>query len=277
MARGIDHLVLPVRDLSAARSTYAALGFTLTPRAVHPFGTANSLIQLQGCYLELLEIDAPDKIPPSEEPASFAQFNRDFLENTEGFSMLVVTGGDAEEDYEAFRAAGLAAREPFSFERDAELPDGSTGRVAFTLVFVDYPHAKNTGFFTCSHHRPEVFWQRAYANHANGACSIADVELIAPDADAMGAFIAALSGAQAVVEPTGGRVVDTGRGTVSILPARPGDKVAPRFASFTLKTRDLAGVADHARRADIACCETQSGLEFGSQVMYGVQVKFSAA
>ncbi len=46
--RPIDHLVLAVRDLDAARATYGRLGFTLTPVARHPFGTANSLIQLNG-------------------------------------------------------------------------------------------------------------------------------------------------------------------------------------------------------------------------------------
>ena len=274
MARGIDHLVLPVRDLAAARGTYAALGFTLTPRAVHPFGTANSLIQLEGGYLELLEIDDPDKIPPIEGPASFAQFNRDFLETNQGFSMLVVTGGDAGSDYEALRAAGLAAREPFHFERDAELPDGSTGRVAFTLVFVDYPNAENAGFFTCSHHRPEVFWQRQYQTHANGACAIAGVDLAAPDVKEMAAFIAAFADAPTVAGPAGVRAIHTGRGIVSV---RPGNAAAPRFSAFTLKTRDLAEVADHARQAGISFKQTQSGLEFGSQVMYGVQVNFSAA
>lgn len=34
--RGIDHLVLCVRDLEAARRRYADLGFTTTPPARHP-------------------------------------------------------------------------------------------------------------------------------------------------------------------------------------------------------------------------------------------------
>ena len=76
MARGIDHLVLPVHDLAQAMARYVALGFTVTPRAVHPFGTANALIQLQGCFLELLEVDDAAKIPASQTPASFAQIGR---------------------------------------------------------------------------------------------------------------------------------------------------------------------------------------------------------
>ena len=56
MNRGIDHLVLGVHDLDKARDTYARLGFTTTPRAIHPFGTGNSLVQLQGNFLELLAV-----------------------------------------------------------------------------------------------------------------------------------------------------------------------------------------------------------------------------
>ena len=52
MTRGIDHLVLAVRDLEKARTFYQRLGFTLTPRAQHPWGTANHLAQLNGCFLE---------------------------------------------------------------------------------------------------------------------------------------------------------------------------------------------------------------------------------
>ena len=46
--RGLDHLVLTVRDLDAAEARFRALGFTLTPRAHHPFGTSNNLAIFDG-------------------------------------------------------------------------------------------------------------------------------------------------------------------------------------------------------------------------------------
>ena len=61
--RDIDHVVVMTRDLESARAGWEQLGFTTTPRAVHPFGTANSLIQLQGNFIELLEIDDPERVP----------------------------------------------------------------------------------------------------------------------------------------------------------------------------------------------------------------------
>ena len=78
--RGIDHLVLAGRDLEAMRTHYAGLGFTLTPPARHPFGTANSLVQFDRCFLELLTVADPTAIPePTAGRFSFAAFNRDFL------------------------------------------------------------------------------------------------------------------------------------------------------------------------------------------------------
>ena len=47
-ARGLDHLVLAVRDLDRAADFFTGLGFTLTPRAEHPFGTSNHLAIMDG-------------------------------------------------------------------------------------------------------------------------------------------------------------------------------------------------------------------------------------
>src|SRR5437868_14910068 len=102
--KGIDHLVLCGRDLDAMRENYASLGFTLTPQARHPFGTGNSLIQLEGCFLELLSVFEPEKITGAGAGRfSFAAFNRAFLARGEGMSMLVLDSTDSRADVAAFR------------------------------------------------------------------------------------------------------------------------------------------------------------------------------
>ena len=64
--KGIDHLVLCGRNHETMRESFSSLGFTLTPQAQHPFGTGNSLIQLEGCFLELLRVFEAGKIPEHE-------------------------------------------------------------------------------------------------------------------------------------------------------------------------------------------------------------------
>ena len=60
--RGIDHLVLCVNDLELCAAFYRQLGFTTTPRARHPWGTDNCLIQLAGSFIELLAVSRPSLI-----------------------------------------------------------------------------------------------------------------------------------------------------------------------------------------------------------------------
>src|SRR5262249_12173911 len=161
--KGINHLVLAGHDLEAMRSHYAGLGFTVTPRGEHPFGTGNSLIQLNGSYLELLAVTAPQDIPEHRAGNfSFAAFNRDYLKHHEGFSMLVPDPPDARAAGKAWGAAGLQTYEPFDFSRTAKLADGQEIVVSFSLAFVSHPAAPSLGLFACQHHTPEYFAQPRY-------------------------------------------------------------------------------------------------------------------
>jgi hypothetical protein len=55
-ARAIDHAVLPVESLEATRARLSsALGFTVAPDGMHPFGTENACVYFaDGTFLEPL-------------------------------------------------------------------------------------------------------------------------------------------------------------------------------------------------------------------------------
>lgn len=198
MSTPIDHVVIAVNDLEQAADRYRALGFTLTPRALHPWGTANRLVQLRTRnFIELLEVDRPALISDHDLSAtpprfSFGAFNRDFLKHHEGMSMLVLQGRDSHTDVARFERAGLRTYAPFDFQRDATLPDGSRATVAFSLAFATHPDAPAAGFFTCHNRFPDAFWRSQYQSHANGAQSISEVLMTSdrPEhyADFLGAF-----------------------------------------------------------------------------------------
>lgn len=194
--RDIDHVVIAVHDLAAAKAGWEALGFTTTPRAVHPFGTANSLIQLGGNFVELVEIDDPAKIEDSRgDFFGFAAHNRDFLATRgQGLSMLVLTSEDRDADQAAWRKSGLRTYEPFKFERMARQPDGSERRVAFRLAFTGDASVDGLGFFVCQQETPESFWKPDYQRHANGAKRIHSVQLATPDRTATARFLTEFSG-----------------------------------------------------------------------------------
>ena len=196
--KGINHLVLAGHDLEAMRSHYAGLGFTVTPRGQHPFGTGNSLIQLHGTYLEPLAVTVPQDVPEHRAGHfSFAAFNRDYLARHQGFSMLVLDTSDARADIEAWRAAGLQTYEPFDFSRTAKMPDGEEITVGFSLAFVSHPAAPWLGLFACQHYSPQYFEQPRYLQHANSAMLVQDVWIVGETALDLAGFMQTVTGAGA--------------------------------------------------------------------------------
>ena len=235
----IDHVVLVVRELAAAARTFTALGFTLTPRAQHPWGTANQLAQFRGGnFLELLEVERPERIVEHEREAdpprfSFGAFTRDFLARGEGLSMLVLQGRDSAADLERFAAAGLRRYAPLHFQREATLPDGARATVAFSLAFALDPALPRVGFFTCHNRVPESFWKPAFQEHANGTERIAEVVLVAPEPERHASFLAGFVGGP-VERRADGLAVACGTQRVSVLTP------AAYARRFTGETVDLA-------------------------------------
>ena len=182
MNRSFDHLVLAVNDLDSASEFYKKIGFKITPRAQHPFGTGNHLVQLQGCFLELLGVTQPDNIPTLDDTAfNFSAYNQDYLTRGQGLSMMVLQTKDAAADRDEFAAYGLETYDLFNFSRLAELPDGSKVTVGFTLAFTSVRNLPEAMVFTCQQWRPDLFWKPEYQQHPNGAQTITEVFLVVDD------------------------------------------------------------------------------------------------
>lgn len=218
MVRGLDHLVVAVRDLDAAARAYSALGFTVSPEIRHDWGTANRLIQLDGFFLEILTVADEILIPEATDKAfSFGAFNRDFLARGEGASMLVLESADPDADRESFGKAGLKVFDPFSFHRIANRPDGTTAEVAFDLTIVANPLSPEIGYFTCHNKYPQNFWQPALQTHANGAEAIKTIYMVAEDPSDHHEFLGGFTGQREMRATSLGLEVDTPRGRISVV------------------------------------------------------------
>ncbi|HAI32042.1 MULTISPECIES: VOC family protein [unclassified Thalassospira] len=242
MSRAIDHIVLCVNDLDAAIAVYTQLGFTVTPRAVHPFGTGNALIQLDGMYIELLAVIDPDKIAETDlaQPFSFPIYNRDYLRHREGMSMLALQSRDAEQDRQKFIAAGAAVPPVFHFERDAKTPDGETVGVAFSLAYANHPLLRHAVTFVCQHRHPvQNFYFPDYQSHQNGAVAIGKVLVDHWAAEAVRDFYEEI-GVDAIVDALHGDELISRYGVEDS--AFPTDG----FAGFELIVDDIAKIADAA-------------------------------
>ncbi|MEM8688965.1 MAG: VOC family protein [Pseudomonadota bacterium] len=287
--RGIDHLVLCVNDLEAARTFYGALGFNLTPAAQHPFGTANSLVQLADfSFLELLAVEDASKITAAGTGQfSFGDFNRGFIEEGpgEGFSMLVLDSLDAGADLAAFKAAELTTYEPFGFSRSAKLPDGEEVTVSFSLTFTTHPDLPQGAFFTCQQHAPEHFWKAEYQRHANTASGTAEVIVLADQPLKFANFFQAFVGTDEITAWDEGVTVQTGRGAISVIsPAdwrvhfpetfAPDLDQGPRLAAFRIAVSDLGAVQECLRANDITRLNYGRGVAVPPGEAFGVAIEF---
>jgi len=167
MPRGIDHVVHAVRDLEAAAELYRRLGFTVGARNQHSWGTHNHLVQLPGFFVELLTVAEPEKLGSDGFSALFGTFNRVFLKDQEGLSLLILESNDAAADAARFRSAAIGVSDAMRFEREGKRPDGTTTKVGFSLAFARDAKAPGIGFAVCQQHFPENFWNPAFQQHPN--------------------------------------------------------------------------------------------------------------
>jgi catechol 2,3-dioxygenase-like lactoylglutathione lyase family enzyme len=285
LQRGIDHVVFVVRDLDAARARFARLGFTTTPRADHPFGTSNSLVQLQGNFIELLGVTDRDKVMAAGAGRfSFGRFNAEFLDRREGMTMLVFASDDARRDLAEFQSAGLTAHGPLDFSRKDTLPDGSQVTVSFSLAFVTDPRLPDAAFFVCQQHAPEHFWKPEYQRHANTAHQIAEVVLVADDPKSVKGLFGGLQRPEQVTPVANGLRIQTARGAVTVIapadflarfPGNSWESGSPRFGAVRLTVQDPATAEAVLKAGGVTPKRTQERLWLPPEATGGVVLEFS--
>jgi hypothetical protein len=218
MPHGLDHIVHAVRDLDAAAEFYASAGFTVGARNRHPWGTHNRIVQLKNCYIELLEVAEPEKIVPhGARSFSFGAFNRDFLADREGFSMLILNSSDATLDARAFAAAGIGDFDVFDFAREGKRPDGTSVKLAFSLAFAMDVASSDLRFAACQHHFPQNFWNPTFQTHANGAKNVVGVAMVASNPAGHQNFLKAFAGVGGLHSSATGLKARTENGDIEIM------------------------------------------------------------
>lgn len=276
--KGINHLVIAASDLDALRDTWEGLGFTLAPRAQHPFGTGNTVIQLHNNYIELLAVTRPEDVPEHGATSfSFAAFNRDYLARHDGFSMIVFDTEDAHADLAQWRAAGLTTYDPFDFSRPAKMPDGRDVTVGFSLAFASSPAAPWLGTFACQHLMPDYYAQPEYQRHDNTAQTVSEVWISGPRAPGLAGYFETLTGGSVMRKP--GRIdIATRAGSVVLADPHtfeaafgappPHHADGPHLAGLTIDCKSL----DSLRTKDLQ--EVDGRLVLPAERAFGTAVAF---
>lgn len=218
---GIDHLIIGVRDLEAARARFAKLGFNTTPRGRHVgWGTANYCVMFGDDYLELLGV---------VDPAGFTNGLDRMLEEREGLLGVALGSRDADGTHAAWTAAGLGPAAPRELGRLLEAEEGPLG-LRFRNVMLGTEATAGVGMFASEHLTPGLLRRPAWLAHPNGARRIRSCTVVADDPGPVGEALARVFGSAAITDTDNVLAAHTGRGVVLVAPPEDADLMHPAAA-----------------------------------------------
>ena len=169
---GIDHCIVLVHDLEAARAQMAHLGFAPAPRGVHSehMGTHNHCVMLERGYFEVLAV---------RHPTERNERWRNVLATREGLAAVAYQTQDARAADAHFHSVGIESHSLVDFARPVELPEGDC-EASFTTVTLP-PEVAPVPMFLCQHHTPDVVWRPEYLPQPNGCIGLKGAELVVTD------------------------------------------------------------------------------------------------
>jgi hypothetical protein len=170
---GIDHAVIVVRDLDAARKAFHRMGFVVTPRGQHTIGSSNHCVMFANDYIELL-------MSPAEHPHPSRQYYTDFAARGEGVAAIALKTESARSAYTELLWSGFEPTDPVDFSRPVALRDG-TRDAKFRVVQLGNDKIPGGRVFVCEHFTRDVVWRPEYCAHRNGATGLAAIALWCDD------------------------------------------------------------------------------------------------
>ncbi len=263
--RALDHLVLPVRRLDAARSRYIDLGFTVAPEGKHPFGTENACIFFEdGTFLEPLAIAHRETCEAAAMRGNTFVRNDQayrFRRGEDGFSHLVLATDDARGDHASYRRANVSAGRMVRFSRKVVNDEGQSDRAAFACAFCHDERAPDAHFFTCEVVQNPQIDRSALRAHANGALRIAEVVMSEPNPSDFQYFLQAFCDQRKMDNHSFGITLELENSAVSVLTPvgmrafwgmdTEADERGLRLAAFVVEVESLDPVGSHLDKANV--------------------------
>ncbi len=274
---GVDHAVILVGDLDGARSSFQALGFTLSPRGYHSehMGTANHTVMLEHDYFEVLS--------PVEPTAHNARW-RAMLESGDRLGMIALRTGDAASTARALRDAGVNVDDPVYFERPVRVSDAADSTAAFEVAQLPASETPGVAMFACQHHTPELVWLPELVQHANGARRILEISVAVAEPAALSGRYERLFGAGSAKPIEGALAVATGSAVLrlatpaALAAAYPGIDLGaiavPAPVGLVLETGDLAAARRCLDASGIGAVQLDDGAWIAARPVHGVVLEF---
>jgi len=239
---------------------------------------------MDGSYLELLAVADPAAIREATATRfPFGAFNRDYLNEREGLSLVALQSDDAAADRADFDKRDLPVYEPVHFSRMATGPDGVDREVAFSVTFTsDARTHGQAGFFTCQQHKPENQFRPEYQRHANGALRVDSAVFVTRDPADFHEFLTHFTGQHDMLSTSLHVKFDLGRGSLDVLSpvafrAFFGEDAGPdprRFTAYRVAVADLAATRTLLAANGVPFRELSGALIVPSEFAHGAAVGF---
>ncbi|MCW0236627.1 MAG: VOC family protein [Ferrovibrio sp.] len=267
---GLDHTVLAVTDLEAARINWQKLGFTLTPRGRHiGWATGNYCIMFSCTYHELLGVAEPGGYTAGLEEALQVR--------GEGVHKVALGIDDAAAAVAELRASGLNPSAPQDLKRELQLPEG-TVLPAFSLVHLPPEATPQLSMFLCQHLTPELLRRPGWLVHPNGAEQISSVIVVTDNPPVLELPYETLVGAGNAVRTDRMVAVRTGSETILFVTPDDLDTLFPDIDHPARPTPYVAGLRFRVHNTEAAAAYFKAaGIEHARSLDGTVLVPASAA
>jgi hypothetical protein len=194
----LDHVVITTRGLGQACSAWGRLGFHLTPRGYHPFGTKNNIIVLGSTFLELFSFHDRAAFDAAIEaktmPADLGALTAEALETRDGPSLLAVRTADVEADFGTLAEGPVAIGQAIDFARPVTLPDGTETKAEITVNYLASENGGGLPLFVSIQHNRDALWVEEWQRHPNGAVDLVEAIFVAERPADYGAYLGAIFG-----------------------------------------------------------------------------------
>lgn len=265
-ARAIDHVVLPAESLEAARARFSALGFTVAPDGLHPFGTENACIYFSdGTFLEPLAIAQREECEATARKGNtFTARDQAFRfrNGDNGFSALAMTTNDARRDHKAFRKAGFSAGKKLTFSRKFIDANGKKGKAAFLLAFAGDLRSPDAFFFSCEKISAPKVDRSALEAHENGVTGVLQVVMTEQNPTDFQYLLQEVVNNRNDEAHSFGLEIETARGSVDVMTPegldvhfgvkRGNAERGLRFEGLILSVRSIEALEQYLGKQDIA-------------------------
>lgn len=260
---GLDHALVCVRDLHAARETYRGLGFLSRGLSQHPWGTSTMVLIFPGQLFEVVSIGDASLLDGFESGGfRFGRHVEAHLAEREGVCLTALNSTDAEADAAGLAARGIDVTGTVHFGRDVTREDGTPDRTRTRLEIIENKAHPRLSLFACQQFRRDLIEYPEWMDHPNGVTGIAGMTIVArTDADGIADWLSRVHD-QPPVQDEAGSTIATARGVWRVTGpegfarhhGRAADWTGPEASilAIDLQTRSADTVAERAQALGIA-------------------------